>query len=113
MRAGDGQRAHLAGLACGAADATVSTPSATSPPISAVTSGALPLYGTGVILAPAASAYISPARWGAEPAEGAAHQFALAALLAGSSAASPAVLAGRSLRASSTSGASETMAMCS
>ncbi|MNI78020.1 hypothetical protein D3C73_1343640 [compost metagenome] len=99
---------------CGAADDTVSTPKDTSPPIIAVINCALPLYGTGIIFAPAASANISPARCGAEPGPKVPYiSPPLLLCCLASVAASCTVLAANPFCANSTTGAMATMPMCS
>src|SRR5688572_14214389 len=59
-------------LMCGAADIVVVKSIVTRPPMTSVTAGGIPLYGTWIMVTPAARWNISADRWGAEPAPGVA-----------------------------------------
>src|SRR3954470_379992 len=58
---------------CGAADIVVVKSMVTRPPSTSVTAGGMPLYGTWIMLTPAARWNISAERCGAEPAPGVAN----------------------------------------
>ncbi len=55
---------------CGAAEIVVVKSIVTRPPITSVTAGGMPLYGTWIICTPAVRWKSSPARCGADPAPG-------------------------------------------
>src|SRR5688500_7771882 len=63
----------LPALMCGAAEIVVVNSIVTRPPRTSVTAGGIPLYGTWIMLTPAARWNISAERWGAEPAPGVAN----------------------------------------
>src|SRR5512139_1989349 len=60
----------LPDLTCGVAEIVVVKSMVTRPPMTSVTAAGMPLYGTWIMLTPAARWNISADRWGAEPATG-------------------------------------------